>query len=283
MATVSENLTAVFDNSHHAATFLKKMRRALELGPKYYLWDLPRYFSHRRQHKLSPWDMAAMVNPFREFGVSGGTEEPVPNYGQALRSLSKVGIQLTIPKRRLDCLLQLWWRCRTVPGEVMECGAYKGATSLLIALLGKLNNLRQTVFILDTFAGMPRVSSCDLGRKEGEFHPVDDQVQILKEQAAALGLTDRIQIHQGLFTDTFAALADRPLKLAFVHIDANIYEGTRDACEYTIPRMNTGGVVVFDDYNGVCDLGARLAIDEHFASRGLRPKPLAASSAWMQF
>jgi hypothetical protein len=46
--------------------------------------------------------------------------------------------------------------------------------------------------------------------------------------------------------------------------------------------MNAGGTIVFDDYNGVCDLGARLAIDRSLRNRPERPQPLAASSAFVR-
>jgi O-methyltransferase len=189
---------------------------------------------------------------------------------------------LTIPKPRLEGLVRTWWRTRDVPGDVIECGAYKGATSLLLALLGSLNGLQQKVLILDTFEGMPDVSGYDLARQPGEFRPPDDQAELIHRQAEALGVAHRVEVHKGLFNNTFAVIGPRDSHFAFVHIDANIYQGTLDACAFTIPRVSPGGVVVFDDYNGVCDLGARLAIDEFLAGRGLRPQPLAASSAYVQ-
>ena len=67
-----------------------------------------------------------------------------------------------------------------------------------------------------------------------------------------------------------------------MHIDANIYTGTKQACEFTIPRTSPGGIIVFDDYNGMCDLGARLAIDQFFAKQRVRLTPLAESSAYYQ-
>jgi hypothetical protein len=282
MAMSSETLPAVFDDSHHAATFLRKVCRALQLGPKYYFWDLPRYFAHRRGRKLPFWDGAAFTNPFKEFRPrSPAAEQLPPGYREGLTRLGEAGVRLTIPRARLEALLGLWWATRTVPGDVIECGAYRGATSLLLALLGRLNGVPQTVLMLDTFAGMPAVSGYDLGRQSGEFQPPADQVELIRRQADTLGVSDRIAIHKGLFADTFAALAPQSPRFALVHIDANIYQGTLDACRFTIPRVARGGAVVFDDYNGVCDLGARLAIDEYFAGQGVKPLPLTASSAWV--
>jgi Macrocin-O-methyltransferase (TylF) len=273
----------VFDESHHAATLPRKLRRVLELGPKYYLLDLPRYFAHRRICKLPIWDFAVLTNPLREFWPRCPTADFLPPHSQeALDLFAEAGIGLTMPRERLGKLLQVWWDTRFRRGDAIECGAYRGSTSLLIALLGRLNGLEQKVLMLDTFTGMPAVSRYDLSRRNGEFQPPADQVTKIAQAAATLGVADRIEIHQGRFAETFAALAARDLHFAFVHIDANIYQGTLEACQFTLPRVCPGGAVVFDDYNGVCDLGARLAIDEYFAGKGVKPAPLTASSAYVR-
>jgi O-methyltransferase len=274
----------VFDDSHHAATLPRKCWRALQLGPKYYLWDLPRYFAHRGRRGLPLWDPRALTNPLREFRPQAPPADALPPaYEQALARFAEVGIQLTIPRQRLGKLLQVWWLTRVVPGDFIECGAYRGATSLLIALLGRLHGVEQRVHICDTFAGMPAVSGYDLGRQDGEFRPPSDQVEVVRRQAEALGVSERLAIHQGLFANTLPPLTAGGERFALVHIDANIYQGTLDACRLTIPHVARGGAVVFDDYNGVCDLGARLAIDEYFSGQGIRPVPLTASSACVWF
>lgn len=279
----AEALPPVFDDSHHAATLLRKVWRAAQLGPRYYLWDLPRYFAHRRARHVSLWDAGVFTNPLREFRPGCRTSWDLPpGYHDALREFARVGLQLTIPRARLDALVRAWWQARRVAGDVIECGAYRGATSMLLALLGRHNGVAQKVLILDTFAGMPAVSDFDLSRSPGEFQPPANQVELIHRQAQALGIGDRVEVHQGLFTDTFARIGAGDPQYAFVHIDANIYQGTFEACAFTIPRVAPGGLVVFDDYNGVCDLGARLAIDEYLVGRGLRPQPLAACSAYVQ-
>jgi hypothetical protein len=283
MASFTGTVPPVFDDGHHAATLPRKLWRALQLGPKYYFWDLPRYFSHRRRRKLPFWDLAAVTNPVREFRPSCPAPEALPpGYHEALALFAQGGIYLTIPRPRLERLLEVWWQTRQVDGDVIECGVYRGATSLLLALLGRINGISQKVLMLDTFAGMPAVSAYDLSRTNGEFLPDSDQVALIRKQATALDVLDRIEIHRGLFADTFAGLAERDLHFAFVHIDANIYAGTLEACQFTVPRIRTGGAAVFDDYNGVCDLGARLAIDEHFKGHAIKPQPLTASSAWIR-
>jgi hypothetical protein len=270
----------IFDASHYSSTPLEKLKRSAQLGPKYYALDLPRYYLSRRALKLPVGDWKALLNPFREFRRKTYRTFPLPpGYPAALQDLQDAGVRLTMPQGRLEALLGAWWTAREVPGHVIECGSYRGATALLIARLGHINQLCQRVLMLDTFKGIPPTSRFDVSRNPGEFVPPPDQITVINQQAAALGVADRIEVHQGLFAETFDVLQRRDLHFAFVHIDANIYQGTWEACRFTIPRTLPGGVVVFDDYNGVCDLGARLAIDQFCAAKGLKPLPLAGSSA----
>lgn len=172
---------------------------------------------------------------------------------------------------------------RSVDGVIIECGAFLGATSLMIALLCKLSGIDQKVLMLDRFAGMPAPSDYDLYRTGGELKPPQAQVDALGRQISTLGLEEHVEVLQGLFAETFARLRDRPLRFSFVHIDANIYQSTLEACEFTVPRVTPSGAVIFDDYNGLSDLGARLAIDKYLADRTAKPVPLAECSAYLTF
>ena len=145
-----------------------------------------------------------------------------------------------------------------------------------------MHDLSQRVLLLDTFSGISFRSAYDTGRRDDEFSLEGDQVGRILQQAAVLGVEERIEIHRGLFADTFQSLSQRPVAFAFAHIDANLYQSTKEACHFTIPRVSQGGIVVFDDYNGICDLGARLAIDEYLSAKALRAAALAACSAYIR-
>jgi hypothetical protein len=267
MSTVSENVplsatSLPFDESGFASTFAKKIRRSFEIAPKYYAADLPRYLWHRHRLHLPLSDWNALIwNPIREFRRVKFHQPPIPpGYEEALSLFSQHGIRIHMPRQRLEGLLGIWWQTCRVSGEAIECGSYRGTTALLLALLGKMNEVRQVTHMLDTFAGMPKTSIHDPCRTVGEYALPAGHVALIHEQAHALDIEDRIEVHQGLFADTFTRLAPRNLRFSFVHIDANIYQGTLEACQFTLPRMVAGGGAVFDDYNGLWDLGARLAI-----------------------
>lgn len=272
-----------FQTALYSSTPREKLRRALELGPRYYLVDLPRYLEARRRLGLGAWDAGAFLNPLRELRRKAYARFPLPpGYQESLLELRDCGARIAMPRLRLESLLGAWWLARRVPGDLIECGAYEGATSLLLALLARRNDIAQKVHVLDTFAGAPSPSPLDGGHQAGEFSSPQGKPELLEQRARALGVGDRLRVHVGLFATTFAALRPEEPRFAFAHIDANLFESTREACAFTLPRVSPGGIVVFDDYNGVCDLGARLAIDLSLGRGAVRPSPLAWCSSYLR-
>ncbi len=272
----------VFDTTHYAATPGQKLRRAAALGGRYYFMALPRYLRARRRAGLGGWDAGALTLPLRELRRRRYDHFPLPpGYPDVLAALRDAGVRISMPRLRLEALLGAWWSTRDVRGDDIECGAYRGATGLALAALAARNGIRRRVLLLDTFAGVPAGGEHDALRGAGDYDPGAGWARRLGTQAAALGIADRIDIHEGLFAETFAVLERREgLRFAFVHVDANVYEGTRDACRFTLRRLSEGGVAVFDDYHGVLDLGARLAVDECLGGRV--PAPLAWTSAYVR-
>jgi hypothetical protein len=274
----------VFDTSHYAASFRQKVTRSAQLGPKYFFRDVPQYFRYRRELGLRWSDIGVWFNPLREFFPRVYHRFPSPPFlCEALDCCQAVGIRLSIPPVRLDGLVGAWWATRDVSGIVLECGAYRGATSLLLAILSRLNGLYKTHVLLDTFTGIPDTSIYDSSRTVGEFRPPDDQVAIIRRQATLLGVASQVEIFPGPFDETLPQLlASGSVRVAFAHIDANTYSGTWDASRYALPAVLPGGIVCFDDYNGIYDLGARLAIEQYLGIH-TRPQPLAGTSAFVRF
>jgi O-methyltransferase len=292
----------VFDGAHYAATWPRRVLRALTIGPRYYLRDLPRYLMRRRRLGLPIADWRALIDPLREFRSTPIWKGALPpRYAEALDLLSAAGVRLTLPPVRIEALAALWWSCRDVPGDVIECGAYRGGTSLLLALLGRLHGVTRRGLILDTFEGIAATTTHDVSRTGREYVAGVEQPAEILCQAERLQVADAIEIHRGLFAEMFArwsheetdAIAapdgrghcqapDPPRRIAFAHIDANLYESTRQATEYVLPRLAPGGAIAFDDYAGVLDLGARLAIDTVLGPLAPRPQPLAGTASFLR-
>lgn len=280
---MSETVAKAFSDELYASSFRRKLKRSLQLGWRYYVWDLPRYLAHRRAMSLSPFDLQAAINPLLEFWpLEARHPRPPDGYDEALRRLCDAGLRLTLPPARILALVSAWQQASALEGDVIECGSYRGCTGLLLALLGAIQGRRQKVILFDTFRGSPAGSRHDTLRPNPEYFLPPDYPDALWRQATAMGIGDRLEVHAGIFRETFADLAHEPLRFSFAHIDANLFESTSDACAFVVPRMVPAGLVVFDDYHGPCDLGARLAIDRYFHDRSERPCRLSGNSAWLR-
>ena len=76
----------------------------------------------------------------------------------------------------------------------------------------------------------------------------------------------------------FRALEREPF--AFVHIDVDLYEPTKDSLEFFYPLLSPGGVLLCDDYGSTRCPGALKACDEFLADK---PEKMIATSAGSGF
>ena len=91
------------------------------------------------------------------------------------------------------------------------------------------------------------------------------------------GLTDFVSFHKGFIPDTFAGLEKS--KIAFAHIDVDIYQSVSDCCQFLYPLLVPGGVLIFDDYGLPTCPGARLAVDCFFTAKAETPIVLPTGQA----
>jgi O-methyltransferase len=152
-----------------------------------------------------------------------------------------------------------------VEGDLLEAGVYRGGTARLIR-----NVLRSSpdqssghsrhLHLFDTFEGMPKV---DVVR---DMHrPRDFLDTSLESVLAFVGTDEWIHYHKGLIPEIFANLGD--LRLAFAHVDVDIYRSVLDCCEFIYPRLSSGGILLFDDYGAPSCPGARAAVERFFCGR----------------
>jgi len=173
-----------------------------------------------------------------------------------------------IPNDRCYVLLDLARTTRGIKGDIAECGVRHGKSSLFILSgLGPGNNRKFDIF--DSFEGLSEPGSSD--RDES-----GDTVWVLGELAVQeqtvlnnlRGFDTRIELHKGWIPDRFDDVRDS--QFAFVHVDVDLYEPTRDSFAFFYPRMSKGGVMICDDYGSAYCPGAKKAVDEFFATKSER-------------
>jgi hypothetical protein len=142
---------------------------------------------------------------------------------------------------------------REVEGDVVECGAYKGASSASLSIVCSMVGRR--LWVCDSFAGLPSAEA-DITRDyahlkvqgryaEGMYAGALEEV---RANVAKHGEPASVEFVQGLFAESLRAL---PAKLAFAFVDVDLTSSMRDCIRHIWPRLSDGGVVYTDDS---CDM-----------------------------
>lgn len=161
------------------------------------------------------------------------------------------------------------------PGEIWECGVYRGATAKLLAAsrpTEEPGSSPHTIRLFDTFSGMP------------ERRPETDSFEIgslgdtsLESVKAKLASYEKIEFHPGFIPGTFSGLENSAI--SFAHIDVDQFETTKQCCKFIFPRLTIGGVMVIDDYGRPGTVGARIGADEFFSPLKIDPLSLQTGQA----
>jgi O-methyltransferase len=153
-----------------------------------------------------------------------------------------------------------------VPGDVIECGVCNGGTAAVLARSATRSRLDRTLWLFDSFQGMPETKSEDgeaarehIGKEVGDPAKVDE---ILRMVGARI---DRVKIVPGWFQETFPTVSIP--KIALLNIDADWYESVKLCLETFYDAVMPGGYVSFDDYGHWP--GCKKAVDEFFEARRL--------------
>ena len=129
-------------------------------------------------------------------------------------------------------------------GDILEVGTWRGGTGGLLGFRSKQLGFEADVFLCDTFEGVMKSGEADASYSDGEHS--DTSVPVVSDLVGQLGL-DRVVVLQGLFPEeTGHQVADRAFR--FCHIDVDVYQSGKDSLEWVWPRLEVGGIVVFDDF-----------------------------------
>jgi O-methyltransferase len=199
---------------------------------------------------------------------------PWLGYGEFERYYALAAPHTLVSRDRCYQLYTLLRHALAVPGDVWECGVYRGGTAaMLAAILADADpSGARRLHLFDTFAGMPETDAVRDLHEAGDFATTS-----LDAVRRVVGRGERVEFHPGYIPDTFVGLEDA--RLAFVHIDVDIYRSVLDSCAFTFPRLSRGGVMVFDDYGFPSCPGARQAVDEFAIDVGAVPIVLPTGQA----
>ena len=125
----------------------------------------------------------------------------------------------------------------TEEGAFLEFGVYRGASLSLISEIASPHH----VFGFDSFEGLPEdCGGSTLSR--GHF----------STGGALPRVRENVRLYKGVFETTIPQyLAERtPSRIAFLHIDCDLYSSTSDVFRSLGSLIKSGAIIVFDEYYG---------------------------------
>lgn len=183
-----------------------------------------------------------------------------------------------------DCIVDVLEN--RVPGDLIETGVWRGgATIFMRAVLRAFGDRERTVWVADSFQGLPR--------PDAELYPADrgDDAWRRPELAISLEevkrnferyslLDEQVQFLVGWFRDTLPAAPIE--RLAVLRLDGDLYESTTVALTSLYPKLSKGGYVIVDDFGAVPN--CRKAVEDFRRERGITEevKPIDWTGVYWQ-
>jgi hypothetical protein len=146
-----------------------------------------------------------------------------------------------------------------IPGAVIELGVCSG--NGLMSLIHSHNVLQPTYryrefYGFDTFEGFPKIHENDIADiewKEGDFanNCFDKLNNIIDVHNKFYYIPSNVKLIKGDVNQTVPTFLDnnKHVLVSLLYLDLDIYEPTKTALKYFLPRMAKGSIVAFDELN----------------------------------
>lgn len=157
------------------------------------------------------------------------------------------------------------------PGDLAECGVYRGATAIPIALHLAQQRSGKTLYGFDSFAGFDADILVDLRlggaadkeKQVGGF--AGTSLDYVAGRAALAGAGRSLVLRPGYFKQSLGVEPER--RYCFVHLDCDTYLAYQQCLAYFYPRLVDGGIVLLDEYRDPPWPGCDRAVDEFLADK----------------
>lgn len=187
--------------------------------------------------------------------------------------------------RKLLVRYELFKESLNVPGDIVECGVFKGVGFMYWLKLLKIyaSGSTKKVIGFDTFSSFAD-SLLDYEKKsagsftnEAEFEGVNPD-EILKAADEA-GLGDMAELIDGDINETAKKYVESNpgFRISLLHLDFDTYHGTLHALENFYKLVVPGGLIVLDEY-AQRGWGESDAVDEFFEGKSVSIRTVEHSS-----
>lgn len=144
-----------------------------------------------------------------------------------------------------------------IPGDLIETGVWRGGAVIFMrAILQEFNIKNKSVWVADSFQGLPAPNSVQYPADTYEFNlnhtntVLSISEEMVKQNFSKYGLLDeQVKFLKGWFKDT---LPSAPIDtLAVIRLDGDFYESTMDALINLYPKLSIGGYIIIDDFGAM--------------------------------
>jgi len=187
------------------------------------------------------------------------------------------------PLARFLAKYELFKLIKNTKGSIVECGVHFGGGLMGWAKLSSAFEpyaIHRKIIGFDTFDGFPDVTEHDLeskthsNLKPGGFKSHSQIYQELEECIAEydenrfLNQFNKVELVKGDANITIPKYIDdnKHLVISLLYLDFDLYEPTKTALEYLLPRIPKGGIIAFDEINNESWKGETIAALEYFES-----------------
>lgn len=160
---------------------------------------------------------------------------------------------------RLIHLLHYMLVSESLDGDVVEMGVYDGGTAMLMSLL-----TTKDVYLYDSFQGFPAKDT--KGKESNGFVPF--KFAITKDLVLEKYL--KYDIKKPIIVSSYfhkLKKSDFPKKIAFAHLDSDIYQSMYDSLKLVYPLVSSGGFILIDDYLTLKWEGTTRAVEEFLSDK----------------
>ena len=185
---------------------------------------------------------------------------------------------------RFLALYEIFKKILPVKGSIVECGVFHGFGTMSWAKLSAILepvNLTRRIYGFDSFAGFPSTSEVDrvgiaAGVRAGDLF-ADSEEELYKlasinDSTRFLGHIPKVHLVRGDATLTIPPFVKQTphLLVSLLFMDFDLYEPTKVALEYFLPRMPKGAILAFDELDNPLWPGETLAMLEKCGAGNLR-------------
>jgi O-methyltransferase len=171
-----------------------------------------------------------------------------------------------------------------IRGSFVECGVWRGGSSLLIAKMLKNRSITdRSIYMYDTYEGMSEPTEDDKDFRGGDAkaqmnEQVDNKemsvwcladLEDVKKNMSISGLDPKfVHFIKGKVEDTIPSQLPEGA-IALLRLDTDWYESTIHELNHLYPLVKQEGVIIIDDYGHWA--GCRKAVDEYFDKIDIKP------------